>query len=155
MRPAQENDLIQGFRAIEKEWTQQKIPEYHRDLFKVYVGKLQTPQACSVIDAEIADLRAGKALVQLVLSAIQCREYNLGAIVELLGLHGAGQISNQGLISECTGRLLTHRLLTLNTILSIVVWREPMLELLVQSMAWVPGRSLPFLYEGLSYMEKL
>jgi len=155
MRPAQENDLIQGFRAIEKEWTQQKIPEYHRDLFKVYVGKLQTPQACSVIDAEIADLRAGKALVQLVLSAIQCREYNLGAIVELLGLYGEGQISIQGLISECTGGLLTHRLLTLNTILSIVAWREPMLELLVRSMAWVPGRSLPFLYEGLSYMEKL
>lgn len=149
-------EMIQNLeQELDKAWVEHGIPQYHKEIFNKYLKLLSKDSAGAMMAKEISDLEKNKAPIQKVSIAIVARENCLDEIQQF-GDHGIEVLENY--ITKCTHKLHSLRMLSLNAVECIVIWREQMLYAYNQSTPMSknnPAPSIPYIWDGVNYLVKM
>ncbi|CAI2383051.1 unnamed protein product [Moneuplotes crassus] len=140
---------------LAKSWIDHNIPQYHTEVFHKYCKLLPMDSAAAMMAKEIDDLKKGKAPIQKVSIAIIARENCLEEIEEF---RDPGIEVLESYIARCTHKLHSLRMLSLNAVECIVIWREQMLFAYNQCNPINknnPSPGIAFLWDDLNYLVKM
>ena len=134
-------------------WDEFRIPQYHKDVFSRSLQHLSTESAAAMIAKEIENIRKHKSPVQKVVLGVIAREKLLHEIENSNFREGDNLEEFVTLISN---KLQSLRILSLNVVEWVMIWREQMLYAYYQSSTDhknVP--IIPFVWENENYLLKL
>lgn len=139
---------------LNKLWDENNVIQYHRDTFSSSLKSLARESSAAMMAKEIDDLKKNKAPIQKVSLGIIARENCLREVKEYRYEEGENL---DDFITKCTHKLHSLRMLSLNAVECIVIWREQMLYAYNQSLSMVaePAPELPFLWNGENYLVKI
>ena len=127
-------------------WESYLIPDYHRTVFLDCIYGLAPQQYCPIIVKEIEDLQCEQSPIQSTIRAIIARESCLSQVAELCQVvHDAQSNSdvkaNVPLLEECINILYSLRMLSLNVVKCIILWRKQLIFnfMLTQNAANIQG----------------
>ena len=138
---------------LDRIWNEFRIPQYHKDVFYRYLMHLTTEAAAAMVAKEIENIRKHKAPVQKVVLGIVAREKLLQEIESSCFRDGDNPEEFASLVSN---KLQSLRILSLNVVECVMVWREQMLYAYYQSAT--DSKSvpiIPFVWENENYLLKL
>ena len=109
-------------------WEAYLIPDYHRTVFLDCIYGLQPQQYSPIIVKEIEDLQNEMAPIQSTIRAIIARESCLSQVMELCQVIKDVEIqegiAKPPLLEECINILYSLRMLSLNVVKCIILWRK-------------------------------
>lgn len=112
-------------------WESYLIPDYHRTVFLDCIYGLSPQDYCPIIVKEIEDLQCEQSPIQSTIRAIIARESCLSQVIELCGVVQEAQESdskaNVPLLEECINILYSLRMLSLNVVKCIILWRKQLI----------------------------
>lgn len=144
-------------RALESEWHVHQVPEYFKGVYRTEFAHLSPIQQEMVIPRHIEDLKHSRSPLQLALKSTTSREETLNSIITMnshLAKSGHWENSNKVKI-ECAELLHALRLLSLNTVESIVKWQEHIQCIILLSADRQRTPSPVFLWGELNYLAKM
>ena len=109
-------------------WEAYLIPDYHRTVFLDCIYGLSPQQYSPIIVKEIEDLQNEQAPIQSTIRAIIARESCLSQVMELCQVIRDVEIQEGSakppLLEECINILYSLRMLSLNVVKCIILWRK-------------------------------
>ena len=144
---------------IEHEWESHNIPVYFREIFRKSVFGLSRHKAVAIISREIEDLKKKRSFVQTAIDAVRAREEGIKNIKEMLEYFTKSQDweKSSELCEEIIEILNAHRILTLNTVESIIKWKEQLVYALILNKTDSIGKhkSINFMWDDQNYVVKM
>jgi hypothetical protein len=139
---------------LTKLWNENNISNYHKEVFSQYIQLLQRDSSAAMMAKEIDDLKKNKAPIQKIWVGIIARENCLNEIKEL---EYNDNMDFESFITNSTNKLHSLRMLSLNVVEWIVIWREQMLYAFNQSVNGnsPPSPHIPFMWEDENYLIKM
>jgi len=136
-------------------WADNNISQYHQEVFNKYQQLLPRDSSAAMMAKEIDDLKKNKAPIQKVNIAIIARENCLTEIKKFGDQEGENL---ETFITRCKNKLHSLRMLSLNAVECIVIWREQMLYAYNQSTPMRkngPSPTIPYLSNNQNYLVKM
>ena len=154
-RPVITDEIMNNLEEeLAKLWEEQQIIQYHKDTFLKFLKLLPRESSAAMMAKEIEDLKKNKAPIQRVILGIYARENCLNEIQEF---EYDENEKFEEFITKCIHKLHSLRMLSLNAVECIVIWREQMLYAHNQSLEDHKGPSpvIPFLWDNENYLTKI
>ena len=109
-------------------WEAYLIPDYHRTVFLDCIYDLTPQQYSPLIVKEIEDLQNENSPIQGTIRSIIARESCLSQVMELCqviqDVEMVEGVARPPLLEECINILYSLRMLSLNVVKQIILWRK-------------------------------
>lgn len=145
--------------ALREMWQEHSIPEALQSSFESCVYRLSRRKITSFVKEEIQSLEDETAPVLQAIQAVEMREVSLRSLKELTThIGGVTDAEFQTVALDFCELLVTHRILTLNALDTIVKWREVLVYALLldntpESIQMT--KEVAFIWEGGNYLMKM
>jgi hypothetical protein len=144
--PLIQNQIVQKLtNNLISVWNHKLIPQPQRQAFLSSIEKLNAKEKSSALVKETESLKNDKNLVQAVLRSIKKREEFLKDLVDFAE---SIDVPTNAIKHNCVENLANLRVLTLQAIESIQVWRNKLHE-------FDPSSIFPFIWEDQNYLVKV